>query len=113
MRSSGKFAQVTGLRESDKNEKWAQQTERLALARTYLNRYVLAVHSVHGSGESYFQGLSYLSGLRNVPYVPLEWDNILDQNGGERSRWREIIGKLQVGRRPVRTSGMLCLEHDP
>ncbi len=77
-------------------ERWQREADRLRTLRGELNEYVQTLHKVQFSGETAFQGLSKLIGLKEVPHVSLSWDfpNSIDQ--GKRERLWQVARELQL-----------------
>ncbi len=54
-------------------EIWEEEAKRLEKKRAELNTYVHALHTIRTTGESVFQAVSRLIGLRDVPRIPFDW----------------------------------------
>jgi very-short-patch-repair endonuclease len=76
-------------------DEWRREAARLAELRRELNDYAGALHRVRETGESAFQGMSRLIGLRDAPRVDLSWqrDRRLDRE--TRDQMREIARQLE------------------
>lgn len=57
-------------------KEWALYAAHLADIRTGINAYVKAMHAVRATGESVYQGVTKLIGLRNIEFVDLPWDEV-------------------------------------
>lgn len=70
------------------SEEWKRQADRLAELRRELNAYVRALHQPRETGESVFEGLAQLIGLRDAVHIPMGWspDKCVD---------RELLDKLR------------------
>jgi very-short-patch-repair endonuclease len=90
------FSQVTGHFEPGTREKWKQQTKRLFSVRNYLNTYVHTLHSPRMTGESFFQGISQLTRMRHIPYIPISWPDIGLLTEEYLVSVRDIVSKIPV-----------------
>lgn len=77
-------------------DSWQREAKRLAVARSGLNGYVTALHLKRETGESVFQGVSRLIGLRDVKSVKLNllWGCTLDHD--QLDRLRDVVEQLRV-----------------
>ena len=77
-------------------EEWEREARRLESLRNELNVYVHTLHKRCNNGETVFQAISRLIGLRDVPSVDLHWpspDTIdVDQLAG----LRDLVDRLAV-----------------
>ena len=55
-------------------EVWEEEANRLENKRSELNAYVHALHTVRSTGESVFQAVSRLIGLKDAPRIHLDWE---------------------------------------
>jgi len=60
---------------TDDHAEWIRTATRIGSLRADLNAYANALHQKRPSGETVFQGLSRLIGLKDVPRVDLRWDS--------------------------------------
>jgi very-short-patch-repair endonuclease len=80
--------------ETSVTEEWRRQAQHIQKLRTQLNGYVNALHNRRGSGETVFQAISRLIGLRDVPQVELPWLSP-DEIGPEKlSELRDLAKRL-------------------
>ena len=70
------FEQTLVAHAKKTSEEWSLYAAHLADIRTGLNAYVKAMHIVRNTGESVYQGLTKLIGLRNCENIPLPWDEL-------------------------------------
>lgn len=72
IRQLGEALDQTGVRNTSD---WEEEAARLRSLRNELNAHVEALHRRRASGESLFQGLSRLIGLRDTALLPLKWES--------------------------------------
>lgn len=78
------------------NSEWLREANRLASLRSELNAYVRALHQVTETGESLFQGLSRLIGLRNVASVSLNWSADRKVDRDILDRLNDVASQLEI-----------------
>ena len=81
---------------SNSNQDWQMEAERLDKLRGGLNAYVRALHQNRETGESLFQGISRLIGLRDVKLIPLEWPFEKKVDRTLLEKLRDTVKKLEV-----------------
>lgn len=81
---------------SNSSENWLREANRLATLRTELNAYVRALHKVRETGESLFQGVSRLIGLRDVVPVPLGWATDRRMDHDIVDQLQDVVNQLEV-----------------
>ena len=59
---------------------WGLYAESIADLRSDLNNYVNAIHKTRETGESFYQGMERLTGLRDIEHLPLEWPPVHEMN---------------------------------
>ncbi|MEN6520926.1 MAG: DUF3320 domain-containing protein [Armatimonadota bacterium] len=81
---------------SNSSENWLREANRLAALRGELNAYVRALHQIRETGESLFQGVSRLTGLRDVVPVSLGWlaDRRMDRDVFD--RLQDVVSQLEI-----------------
>ncbi len=89
----GQTLQRAGQRST---QDWETEAARLATSRGKLNQYVHALHLKRGTGESVFQGISRLAGLRNAQKVNLSWPSVDTLTRDDLHGMREIVARMQV-----------------
>lgn len=80
---------------------WEREANRLAAMREGLNAYVRALHEPRELGESVFQGLSRMIGLRDVQPIDLKLTAPESIAREHVERWRDLIEQM-------RTAGEAC-----
>lgn len=75
-------------------EEWAADARRLEGLRRELNAYVQALHRRRSTGESVFQAVSRLIGLRDVPCVDLAWPSPDALDAAGLAQLRDLVGRL-------------------
>jgi very-short-patch-repair endonuclease len=78
------------------SDSWLHEATRLASARSDLNRYVTALHSIRETGESIFQGVSRLIGLCGAKSVRLNLLATRDLDREQLDRLRNSVAQLAV-----------------
>ena len=68
---------------------WGLYAESIADLRSDLNNYVNAIHKTRETGESFYQGMERLTGLRDMEHLPLEWPPVHEMN-------RETLEDIQT-----------------
>lgn len=91
------------FRATRSSEDWEREANRLAALRAELNAYVRALHQPRSFGESAFQGLSRLIGLRGARPIDLKFTDPDAITREQVEHWRELIQQM-------RTAGEAC-EH--
>lgn len=90
------FNAESGVVNPSTHDVWIRQNEQLGSVRSDLDTYVDALHAIHSTGESYYEGISRLAALRNIPSVQLllpDWP-LMD---AEYLAWyRELVRKIGV-----------------
>jgi hypothetical protein len=81
---------------SDAHDQWVRQTGRLLPLRSSLNAYVDAIHARQGTGESFYDGISRLAGLRDIPPVQLSLPDREELDGDWLASSRDLMRKLGV-----------------
>ncbi|WP_373838255.1 DUF3320 domain-containing protein [Methanospirillum sp.] len=59
---------------------WSLYAESIADLRIELNNYVKAIHKVRETGESFYQGVISLIGLRDIEHISLSWPPLSEIN---------------------------------
>ena len=77
-------------------DEWEREAHRLEELRAELNDYVQALHRRRASGETVFQAISRLIGLRNVPRVNLQWPSPDDIDPNRLEAMRELVARMAV-----------------
>jgi len=77
-------------------EVWEEEAERLERKRAELNAYVRALHTIRSTGESVFQAVSRLIGLKDVPRIPLDWVLSGSLNRQRLTALRECVDGMAV-----------------
>lgn len=75
---------------------WLQQTERLRAVRAELNAYVQALHFQHTTGESYYHGISRLSSLRHLPFLPLSFPDFSVMDAHDLARLSDLVRRVMI-----------------
>lgn len=70
------FEQTLVAHTERRSDEWSLYAAHLADIRNGLNAYVRAMHAVRNTGESVYQGLIKLIGLRNCEYLSLPWNEL-------------------------------------
>lgn len=98
---------------------WAREAERLAVLRGELNDYVNVLHKIRRSGETAFQGLSNLIGLKDVRHIPLNWPSPETIDETMLERLETMAGHLGLAAKDIGTPaghpwhGIACMEWSP
>jgi very-short-patch-repair endonuclease len=80
-------------------ENWLSEASRLAELKRQLNSYVRALHAKRSGGETLFQGLSKLIGLRDIPQVELGWSPDQEVDADKLRHLRDTVDQLQEAAR--------------
>lgn len=75
---------------------WAREANRLADLRAELNAYARALHQPRSFGQSVFQGLSLLTGLRDARRLDLKLADPAGLTRDQLERWRDLIQQMRV-----------------
>ena len=73
---------------------WRRKAGELESLRKDLNRYVRVLHARHPSGESAFDALSRLTGLKDAPQVELGWPDVAGTTEEQLSNARRAVAGL-------------------
>ncbi|GFO82903.1 MAG: DNA helicase [Methyloceanibacter sp.] len=84
------------FRASRPSDDWEREANRLAALRTELNAYVRALHQPRSFGESAFQGLSRLIGLRDARPIDLKLADFDAISREHVEHWRELIQQMRI-----------------
>ncbi|MEN6624593.1 MAG: DUF3320 domain-containing protein [Candidatus Sumerlaeia bacterium] len=87
----GQSLELVHLREP---EEWDSEAARLEEMRRDLNRYPEAMHRKRGTGQSVYEGLSRLIGLRGAPEIQLAWNSPDDIDREKLRELREWVDKV-------------------
>lgn len=79
---------------SDDHAEWSRTAMQIGSLRADLNAYANALHQKRPSGESVFQGLSRLIGLKEVPCVDLRWDSPDAIDADQLADMRDAVARI-------------------
>ena len=92
----GQLADALDSAEAHDPEEWDREAARLASLRGALNAYAQAIHKRRSSGETIYQVMSRLIGLRSQPRIDLNWPSP-ETLGPERlTEVRDLVERLET-----------------
>ena len=92
----GQLDEALDSAEAHEPEEWGRAAARLANLRNELNAYAQALHKRRPSGETIFQVMSRLIGLRSQPHIDLNWSSVEKLDANRLAEIRDLVERLET-----------------